>query len=103
MKESAIINTFVHEYMITTSEDTYHLACFITGLVKAVLHNAESLFPTYDQFNNLMMERKHKLCKKEMKMQCVYLYVLIKCVQTKLFGKNMFGSFSKKELIEMIF
>jgi hypothetical protein len=107
MKESAIINTFVHEYMITTSEDTYHLACLITGLVKAVLHNknehnAESLFPTYDQFKNLMMERKHKLCKKEMKMECVYLYVLIKCVQTKLFGKNMFGSFSKKELIEMI-
>ena len=103
MKENKIINIFVHEYMITKSHDTYHLACLIIGLANAVLHNTESLFPTYDQFKKLMMERKHKLCKKEMKMQCVYLYVLIKCVQTKLFGKNMFGSFPKETIIEMIF
>jgi hypothetical protein len=46
------------------------------------------------------MEKK-KLCKKEMKMQCVYLYVLIKCVQTKLFDENIFGSFPKDKIIEI--
>jgi hypothetical protein len=112
VKEKKWINTFVNEYMTTKSTDTYHLACLIIGLVNAELYEdglkdefdfKDFVFPTYNQFKNLMMERKQKLCKKEMKMQCVYLYVLIKCVQTKMFDENMFGSFSKDKIIEMYF
>ena len=106
VKEKTCINTFVDEYMTTKSNDTYHLACLIIGLLNAVLYEdgiglKENVFPTYNQFTRLLAERKHKLCKKEMKIQCVYLYVLIKCVQTKMFDENMFGSFSKDKIIEM--
>lgn len=106
VKEKTCINTFIDEYMTTKSNDTYHLACLIIGLLNALLYEdgfgrKETFFPTYNQFKKVLVERKQKLCKKEMKMQCVYLYVLIKCVQTKMFDENMFGSFPKDKIIEM--
>lgn len=99
-KEQLCINTFMKEYMSTKSNDTQHLACLIIGLVNYILYDIKKIILSFNKFKTIV-ERKKNLCKKNMKISCVYLYVLIKCVQTKLFDENMFGSFSKDKIIEM--
>jgi hypothetical protein len=98
-QEQPWINNFIKQFMTTTSDDTHHLSCLIINLTNKLIHNNKSNFPTFKQFKSII--ERNQTCKKKMSIHCIYLYVLIKYVQNKLFDENMFGSFSKDKIIEL--
>ena len=108
LKEQKEFDSFIDNYMMTKVDDIHHLTCFMTGLVNKMLHNDnDSFLHTYKEFKEIVEKEKGFLCKRDIdimdsQFRYVYLYALIKCVQAKLFDENMFGSFSKDRIIELI-
>ena len=117
-KDEAMFRDFLSTYVINKMHDTGELSCFLIGIIDKLnlLKNSSSssssskcsFLISYAPFLASVKKIQHELCFQPIqnsispsmkKYSFYYLYVLIKCLQARLFQNNLFGSMSKEEII----
>ena len=106
--------SFLNTYVLVDTYDTFHLDCFIKGIIhklKFLTSRSTTPMPSFlishAEFITKVAQISPDLCSFPIRIadwsHVLYLYTLIKCIQYKLFQGNMFGSFSKKVICQLFY